>query len=1389
MDYESIFSFLDGKRGFDDIFKLCIQFEKSIVNQCYNSALMTGRVISEMLAIKLGLSDNNIRNNILFKKDSIWKIKREFNFETLIKRCYKSEENLMDYDIKETYFSIKNLGNSNAHSLKVSQYGINQCKEMHKYLYDVASNCFEKFFPIDYVPSYEYELDNINTDQKFTSDEVFNYLNNIHENEINTANFIEYIKEKKIFFTSEYFDEFIHPYRNDLLDKGNFETELHSSHWIDDSNVKIFLGYFNSSKRKELFSILTNKSDEILTEVITILNNQPDYLTINDIDDMVKNVDEVNKLYFEHIKKLSDNFFYDFLDGIINELRGVLVKEHNDVNKEIINKLKNYKTDFDDYGFTIKQVDKNIFLDVDQKKAVEYKEKKPLVINAGPGSGKTRVISERVRYLVKDLGVDPSSILLITFTNEATNEIRNRLKYETDLNINDVNQMRISTIHSFCRYLIAKHEDFTYNYLSRHGERSLFVSKFKHDLGFEGPYSIFGSDLPIVLSKYDHYFSFGVKTKEFANYIINQGKITDEYLNFVSDFARKTKGKFPTFNQLNAKNLVNPHYYAKYLRIIESFPDYERILEENKACDDNYLLKKGYEILCNYGTDYKTILIDEFQDTDFHLKKIIDKLKENSNYFTIVGDLDQSIYGFRGGNPVYFEEFLENKDDNEQVVLHTNYRSTRDIVEFTEEFIKEKRDDDEKYLKPIKQYSSPVYHLSNFEESDEFRNIIFIIKNLKKYNKIKYYSDVLVLFKSHDKITNFVKELDLFDIPYFIANKNDFLEQNEIKAILTLYWYLLDYDKYNLQYNQKKYEDGNTFLCYYGFTDKIYDSSDFFKLSEETKDLLNKIQEEYELNIVEEAERLYYQQYGSKREFEYVDFFNQDLSFVKNVVDTVGPKNLIELDEVGLVKLGIMNKNDREFFLKLKNLKSKMENKNYRDKPSTLKLFKEFITMTNFYNEISLKNSDDALKINKDISLISNIIKDYENIMGNKNYYGLFNYLNGVLKGYSSSSNELEEEMDKVHVRTIHNSKGLEYPVVIIGSLGRISKNRKFYSFPSLLNDNLDEDKRTIDSGMYFKTPVRFLERPPKNFIKFHNDEEYRKIYVGATRAKEILILSTIGEVPGFITRIKRSNVNFEVIKPSDVVNFKKIESSKIINKRNLVTELNVEKIIKDYLFCAFRYNLSNNLKLELDIFDSNYVDMVAHVLLENIHSQHIENGITENIVDEKVDDCIQLHNVSSNEESLEIISNIKEYWRKTGSKYEILRNNIPVTFSLENCELNGNIDLIVQGNDENKISIVQFICTDKRIDEKSLEYYHMLYHFYSLCLKEYDEYNETEIENIIVYSLKNNKIYNFDYDKTYEKMSIEFLESFTSEIVNAKFEKNIDSCDFCEYKSEFCRN
>ena len=204
MEYNSNFSFLEGKRGFNDIYDICIQFEKSIINQCFNSALMTGRVASERLLVKLGLKDSYIRKNLLIKDGSTYKIKKDITVDKIIYACLKSKEELLDNDLKEAHFSIKNIGNTNAHGINISKYGIEECKNMHKLLFDVAVNCFNHY-NYDDIDEYDYNLDKVDINKRFTSDEVFSYLNNIHENEINTADFIEYIKAKKIFFTQSYF--------------------------------------------------------------------------------------------------------------------------------------------------------------------------------------------------------------------------------------------------------------------------------------------------------------------------------------------------------------------------------------------------------------------------------------------------------------------------------------------------------------------------------------------------------------------------------------------------------------------------------------------------------------------------------------------------------------------------------------------------------------------------------------------------------------------------------------------------------------------------------------------------------------------------------------------------------------------------------------------------------------------------------------------------------------------------------------------------------------------------------------------------------------------------------------------------------------------------------
>ena len=157
--------------------------------------------------------------------------------------------------------------------------------------------------------------------------------------------------------------------------------------------------------------------------------------------------------------------------------------------------------------------------------------------------------------------------------------------------------------------------------------------------------------------------------------------------------------------------------------------------------------------------------------------------------------------------------------------------------------------------------------------------------------------------------------------------------------------------------------------------------------------------------------------------------------------------------------------------------------------------------------------------------------------MGETDYEGLFKYLSRVLKAYASPFNEEDVGFDKVHLFSMHSAKGLQYPVVIVGSLKQGTGPLNFKS-----------------RDRYYNTPRKYLEYKETDEDKArqkHNDEEMRTIYVGTTRAKEVLILSTFkdsrSDIPGCLERIKLNpNINIEELEPFNVSRIPKIESSKV---------------------------------------------------------------------------------------------------------------------------------------------------------------------------------------------------------------------------------------------------
>lgn len=987
-------------------------------------------------------------------------------------------------------------------------------------------------------------------------------------------------------------------------------------------------------------------------------------------------------------------------------------------------------------------------LNENQQKVVEYNGNKPLLVEAGPGSGKTRVIIERVKFLINELKVNPSSLLVITFTRKAANELKDRLSEDIPKNI--INEMQISTIHSFCLDFLKKRGNVTNLIDDDSGEkRRLFIQKYKYKLGFKNEFYLADYQIPSVINKFDEYTTFKVDIDGLIDYIKQTRPIDKEYVDFVNSFKF-----FPSKKVRENEKFKKSWYNARFLQTPKAYVKYLELLDLFNAVDYNTVQIKFLESLKeNPETQYTNILVDEFQDTDPVQAEIFEILLKNAESFTAVGDVDQSIYSFRGSFRDYFEEFY-NKYNAELISLNYNYRSTNNIIRTSEAFIKPQRKEySKKYLVGARNEDKASYILESLDPQEEAQKIFNLIKDLKDNGKIRQYNDVAILYRSivsNKNIPFLIDEFKKNDISYHISGTEDLIESDEVKSILTLFYYIarkLDHS-YGMSNLEKEWLNLRAF-CGIDFIPK------FRKLSVETKRYLMELQENFENDVLKTEKEVYFELTGKKsRKKKFNGVFTRNEDVLIEIFKRVN-KPVVDLDL-------IEDAGDREFFTELEKLRENVFSSDEEDKLTILEVYYELLNLCGYFDDLVINNGDYELEL-ENLSKISRTIFNYESIISAKDVRGLFFFLTNVIEGYGTSSSDV----DGVQLMTVHKAKGLEFPVTIVSSLSE-------YNFPLAPRDPMRE-KDNINKDDTFYTPNKFLEYKDcseADEVNLGLAEENRVIYVAMTRAQDILVLSVVGKMPEEICRISNYfNKNLDL----DNMSISSVGSKPEENKLNLSYSS-----FADYNNCPWRYNLLNKLHFKVSQKEVTKMGSIIHEALDVINQEIKDAGeISKENIEKIAKDTYYLHG-GTDEEFDDYMDSIFDYYNEIGFDITVVDSEVPFSIDRDNYRFNGAIDLIYK-NQNGEYGILDYKNTIFK--DYNREKYAQQLLTYILALKNDSKYCDIEITEAKIYAIKSRSLIDFNIGESRLATQKEEIQNTVDLINSHEFNKNESSyCNICEF-------
>ena len=380
-----------------------------------------------------------------------------------------------------------------------------------------------------------------------------------------------------------------------------------------------------------------------------------------------------------------------------------------------------------------------------QLRAVTTKSQYVRVI-AGAGSGKTRVLTTRILYLIDQWGIPSENILAITFTNKAAKEMKDRIEKMVDDN---GNSSFISTIHSFCLYFL---------------RREIKV------LDYPSNFSVIDADDQKLIIKE------AIKQYDIEN---TKGEINN-ILNYISN------NKAAGIDCLAALDMANNDKYTMYAKAYQYYMDrckQQYYLDfDDLLLFTNRILKTKSQIKEKWQKKYQFILVDEFQDIDNVQYELISHLASETSYVYVVGDPDQTIYSWRGANINIILDFDKKFKNAETIILNQNYRSTQNILNGANSLISYNKNRVKKDLISQNSVGDKIIHFSAGSEESESMYIVDKINSfLAKGNN---YQDIAILYRSNYLSRSIEKRLVDYHIPYIIYGGIRFYERKEIKDML-----------------------------------------------------------------------------------------------------------------------------------------------------------------------------------------------------------------------------------------------------------------------------------------------------------------------------------------------------------------------------------------------------------------------------------------------------------------------------------------------------------------------------------------------------------------------------------------------------------------------------